>query len=159
MSRSSSNRISSPSRLATAATSSPAAAPAARARVELVERAARLDQSAVAIDQAMDRMLNGVLSVLRPYGEARAVDDAAARQLEALSALRRQSLDRLSRIEMRRAGIEAGGDSPPMAAALPPVQPPQPTVTPVPGLGQLALSALAALLGGVALRRRRNTGA
>ena len=89
----------------------------------LEREGAQIREGLAQIDQARDRMLNGVLSVLRPYGEARAVNDAAARRLEALSALRRQSLDRLSRIEMRRAGIEAGGDSPPMAAALPPELP------------------------------------
>ena len=84
----------------------PADAPLPDSLPALEREGAQIREGLAQIDQAMDRMLNGVLSVLRPYGEARAVDDAAARRLEALSALRRQSLDRLSRIEMRRAGIE-----------------------------------------------------
>ncbi|PZP48102.1 MAG: hypothetical protein DI601_01365 [Azospirillum brasilense] len=89
----------------------------------LEREAVQLREGLAQINQAMDRMLDGVLSVLRPYGEARMADDAASRRLEMLSALRSQSLDRLSRIEMRRAEITAGGEVPPTAAAVPPEPP------------------------------------
>jgi len=97
----------------------PADAPLPDSLAALDREGAQLREGLAQINQTMDRMLDGVLSVLRPYGEARTVDDAASRRLEMLSALRSQSLDRLSRIERRRAEIEAGGDAPPMAAARP----------------------------------------
>ena len=97
----------------------PADAPLPDSLPGLEREAVQLREGLAQIDQAMDRMLDGVLSVLRPYGEARTADGAAARRLEMLSALRGQSLDRLARIERRRAGIEAGADAPPLAAATP----------------------------------------
>lgn len=97
----------------------PADAPLPDSLQGLEREAVQLREGLAQIDQAMDRMLDGVLSVLRPYGEARTADGAAARRLEMLSALRGQSLDRLARIERRRAGIEAGADAPPLTAATP----------------------------------------
>lgn len=97
----------------------PADAPLPDSLPDLEREAVQLREGLAQIDQAMDRMLDGVLSVLRPYGEARTADGAAARRLEMLSALRGQSLDRLARIERRRAGIEAGADAPPLTAATP----------------------------------------
>lgn len=124
----------------------PADAPLPDSLPALEREAAQLREGLAQIGQAMDRMLDGVLSVLRPYGEARTADDAATRRLEMLSALRSQSLDRLSRIEARRAGIEAGGDAPPTAAAMPPeppvlpldgTQPFQTAGLPLPGLSAM----------------------
>ena len=98
----------------------PADAPLPDSLPALEREAVQIREEIAQINQAMDRMLDGVLSVLRPYGEARTADDAATRRLETLSAQRRQSLDRLSRIEMRRAEIEAGAAVPATAAAMPP---------------------------------------
>lgn len=97
----------------------PADSPLPDSLPALEREAVQLREGLAQINQAMDRMLDGVLSALRPYGEARMADDAASRRLEMLSALRSQSLDRLSRIEMRRAEIAAGGEGPPTAAAMP----------------------------------------